>query len=65
MGRAFLALADCIAIVAMVAILTRLFIDYQRGTLTAKDLLIGGFLFAGTLGLFAAGIQTLAQGPGL
>lgn len=65
MIRIFLAIADCIAIVAMVAILVRLFLEYQRGELTTKSLLIGGLMFAGILGLFASGVQTLAQGPAL
>ena len=65
MTRAFLAIACCVAVVALVMIAVRLFSDYERGTLTTRELLVGGFLWAGIFGLFAAVVQTLAQGPGL
>jgi hypothetical protein len=65
MTRALLAIACCTTVLALASIAARLFLEYQRGTLTTKTLLVGGFAFAGLLGLFAAGVQVLAQGPGL
>jgi hypothetical protein len=65
MGPILLAFACMVAAFAMIAILGRLFFEYQRGSLTAKTFLIGGFLFVGILGLFAAGVQTIVQGSSL
>lgn len=60
-----LALVCVVMALALIAILARLFAEYQRGSLSRRSLLVGGFLFAGIIGLFAAGVQILLQGPGL
>jgi branched-subunit amino acid transport protein len=64
-ARSLLVIAVILAIAALVAILRRLFVEYERGTLTTGTLLVGWFSFAGVFALTAAGIAILARGPGL
>lgn len=65
MSYLFLTFALMVGVLAMMAILYRLLAEYQRGSLSTKTLLVGGFIFAGLFGLFLAGSQVLVQGPGL